>query len=193
VAAIPCGAADPPSRTIFLHYDYMVAPDHSHAPTRARSTRSARLPAPRDHAATSIPSNAIPERGSSRSVRSIPACAASAAVSLYDVKRRYFEPHGNHRLALYALFAHRVITPDASHAEKCPRDPACSNRPDPEASGFAGAARAQLRGRVGPVLGDGEVLVGTEAATFMHELGHNLGLTHGGASDEACPSTSRTT
>ena len=186
-ACISCGAAasDPPNRVIFLHYDYMVAGDHSHAPdpraielvVEAFRRQGITLHIDPQH-------TAIPERRVVTPGPVDPACAGPDAVSLRELRETYFRPHGNHDWH-YAVFAHRAFAPDVAHAARCPPDPLCRGLPDPSMSGFAEIGGRNFVVTFGGYQEAGETVpVGTEAATLMHELGHNLGLLHGGR--EAC-------
>jgi hypothetical protein len=166
----------PPNRVVWLHYDYMVAPDHSHAPdpraiqivVEAFQSRGITLHIDPIH-------NAVPERKVVTLQLVNPACAGPDAVDIHDLRATYFQPHGNHTWH-YAVFGHFTTCPDTEHCSHCPPDETTGGRPDPTATGVA-----ELPGRNFAVAGgnlDGRLA--QDASTFMHELGHNFGLQHGG-------------
>jgi hypothetical protein len=179
-------ANDPPDRVIFLHYDYMVAADHSHAPD-PRSIELVVEAFRRQGITLHIdPRHAeIPERRVVTFGAPDPACAGDDAVSIQDLKAAHFQRHDKLDWH-YAVFAHQVNTPDMAHRSFCASDP-CIGLPDPIASGFAELPGRNFVVSFGPVLDAGGSLpIGREAGTFMHELGHNLGLTHGGSGEDVC-------
>jgi hypothetical protein len=113
--------------------------------------------------------------------------AACAGTSVSTMQRLRVENFGNRQPAFhYMVFAHRAITPDAGHAGSCPRDPSCSTFPDPNATGAADLPGDDAIVALGSVSeASGEVPPAyLYATTIMHELGHNLGLKHGGP--DAC-------
>ena len=186
-AGTPAVAANPPTRNIYLHYDYMVGPDHSHAPdpraialvVEAFRRQGITLHIDPQH-------TAIPERRVITSGPVDPKCAGPDAVSLGDLKKTHFTPHGNHDWH-YAVFAHRAQTPDFAHAAYCPPDPLCRGLPEPISTGFAEIGGRNFVVALGAIQEEGaSPSIGLQAATLMHELGHNLGLTHGGSAEQVC-------
>jgi hypothetical protein len=130
----------PPNRVVWLHYDYMVkaGPDgHSHEPNpRAidmvvEAFRLQGIVLHIDPVHNAIPEHRVITLGASTPD---PACAGPDAVSLDNLRVEYFQPTDAH-VWHYAVFGHRVTTPDLSHSSACPSDPLCGGKPDPAASG----------------------------------------------------------
>jgi hypothetical protein len=112
------------------------------------------------------------------------ACVGPDAVSFMALKNQYFQPHDNHPWH-YAIFGFNVALPDTSpDGSACPVEPLGQGHPDPTATGIS-----QLPG-FNFILGFGTFIeltglpwpppVNSVGAAFMHELGHNFGLEHGG-------------
>jgi len=179
---------NPPTRVIWLHYDYMVK-EGPHAHSHAPDPRAIQLviEAFRRHGVTlhiDPVHNAIPERKVVTLRPVNPTCAGPDAVDVHDLRAAYFQPHGNHTWH-YAVFGHRVTCPDGAHCLACAHDPACGGLPDSESTGGAELPGENFVVTFGSYFDGGETIsLSTEAATFMHELGHNLGLLHGG--DNVC-------
>src|SRR5262245_30408725 len=177
----------------------MVAAGHSHAP--ADTAIQMVVDAFRKHGVAlhiDPQHNAIPEHQvvvldvpGSPFTSMDPNCAGSDAVSFTALKSQYFHPRwdlGWH----YAIFCHFHTTDSQSHANNCPADPLTGAKPDPTSVGFAAlpgrdfvVAMANLEGcwtdlETGLPLPCPSAYDPMVAATFMHELGHNLGLQHGG-------------
>ena len=84
----------------------------------------------------------------------------------------------------YAVFGHSAQCPDAAHCLACPADPETGVKPNPSSTGAAELPGQNFAVTFGSYIDAGQIIgVESEAATFMHELGHNLGLRHGGADD----------
>jgi hypothetical protein len=99
------------------------------------------------------------------------------AVSFYDVKSAYFDP----RRALayhYAVFGHYSSCDDAADCKQCGYPPF--------ATGIAELPGNDLIVSLGHFFNDqgGPPLVTNVGGTFMHELGHNLNLHHGGGTED---------
>ena len=176
---------DPPNRVVFLHYDYMVAPGHSHAPD-PRAIQIV-VEAFRRHGITlhiDPVHSAIPERKVITLQPVNPSCAGPDAVDIHELRATYFQPHGNHTWH-YAVFGHRVNCPDLDHCFACSHDSVCGGLPDPSSNGVAELPGQNFVVAFGPYIDAGQpVPLSLEATIFMHELGHNLGLRHGGT--DAC-------
>lgn len=176
---------DPPNRVIYLHYDYMVKDGvgaHSHEPdpraiemvVEAFRRQGITLHIDPVH-------NAIPERRVVTSPPFInPACNGSDAATLEELRATYFpKPHGKHTWH-YALFGHRAICPNGAHCAVCGKDE-FGGTPDPTSTGYAELPGVNFAVTFGPYIDAGvSIPLALEASTFMHELGHNLGLLHGG-------------
>jgi hypothetical protein len=117
------------------------------------------------------------------------ACGGPDGVSLYSFKSAHFTPNllpAYH----YAVFAHyNTCETDGTASNQCGSCPANSKTNQPP--GFATTGVSEVPGN------DFIVSLGyywecgspptdaMNAGTFMHELGHNLGLHHGGSTDPA--------
>jgi hypothetical protein len=157
-----------PVQHIWLHYDYMVASDHSDAPDPAAiqmvvdafAAHGIQLHVDPQH-------TAIPEvdfvffKGAGGGD-----CAYPTSAQFSDLKAQYFHPTSNHEWH-YAIFGY--------------------------AGGFCSSGIADLPGddffvALGqslPTLDQWprDMRLAWEGGTFMHELGHNLNLHHGGDDD----------
>jgi hypothetical protein len=178
--------ADPAAKDIFVYYNYMVPSPatHTHEPPQVALDQVVAAFAAHGVHLHFIDGGAIPET-SVTTLDSNPSatCAGTSVSTMRDLRLAHF---GNRQLAYrYMVFAHRATTPDASHAAACPADPSCGSRPDPEASGSADLPGDDAIISFGPLVDQGQTIEPFfVATTVMHELGHNLGLKHGGA--DAC-------
>jgi hypothetical protein len=120
---------------------------------------------------------------------SIPPCAGSDAVSLYTIKAANFPTYlapAYH----YALFAHYntcdVDGPGAAQCGGCGPDPTTGQSPSFSATGVSVIPGNDLIVSFGFDQECGSPADDMmNAGTFMHELGHTLGLHHGGSTDTA--------
>jgi hypothetical protein len=198
---VPLPQADPSRPDVYLHYDYMSAPDHDHKPPAeaiqwmidAFAARGVNLHIDPVH-------NAIPEAGQkvvTNQTSGPPdfalnsACAGDAstggAVSMHALAQQYLP--GNMKLAYhYMVFAHYSTCPDAAHCSACTSaaegDCVSGSTTSPP---FAGAiGDAEINGghaivSLGPFVDSGvSIPIETTSGVTMHELGHNFGLVHGG-------------
>lgn len=153
-----------PTPHVWVHYDYLVYPDgHSDAPDPAAIQRvvdvfaahGIMLHIDNDHTAVASSNNYI-------TVFPRNACA----LSILDVRTQYFHPTSNHEWH-YALFGDRVFGGDPC-------------------GGWGVTGQAEINGD-NFVIGMDFVRhfsgINALAGPFMHELGHNLGLHHGGDTD----------
>jgi hypothetical protein len=122
-----------------------------------------------------------------------PSCTGPDAVLFSDLQRDYFQPKSNHPWH-YAVFGDYVFTDGLVDSVNCPVTAETGgNRPAPGMSGdsqvgFLDAPFGLGYGFVVALQGlrdagidlDAPANARYEAAIFMHELGHNLGLCHGG-------------
>jgi hypothetical protein len=198
-----------PMKHIYVHYDYMVMPDqgtactprnlfpgdnfsadcaqfqtcidnvcrgHSHAPDpRAIDTiieafrkHGSELHIDPHHAA-------IPEQSTFIQFGPPLGCPNSVgAVNFYDLRAQYYQP--GHKFEHYVIFGHNAQDTRDEDLPCAPRGGAAELPPQ------LGTGQNVLVA-VGYLLDRGlspDSLVRWEAGTFMHELGHNLGLNHGG-------------
>src|SRR5262249_33646707 len=125
-------------------------------------------------------------------VNASPACVGPDAVSFMALKDQYFQPHDKHPWH-YAIFAFNVGLPDTFDPYLCPPeeigDPPSVTVPpvylDPLSTGlsqlpcfnFIVSFGYEFDAILLPGLAPDDYVVG---GTFMHELGHNFGLEHGG-------------
>jgi Peptidase M66 len=107
------------------------------------------------------------------------ACVGPDAVSFMALKKQYFRPLGNHPWH-YAVFAFNGGLPDTGESSLCPLDGG-SAYIDPLATGLSEVPGFNFLVSMGAEFDQGftidDYLLG---GTFMHELGHNFGLQHGG-------------
>jgi hypothetical protein len=124
------------------------------------------------------------------------------AVRFSDLQARYFHPNSNHPWH-YAVFGNYVFTDSPLDSVNCPptADEPGFHRPQPgmtgdsqvgflDVPGFGYSFVVALQGiRDAGIDLSAPANARYEAATFMHELGHNLGLCHGGPNlDGGCDS-----
>jgi hypothetical protein len=167
-AAGPVGGAAA-QQHIWLHYDYMVGADGtSYAPSTAAiaevvqafSDHGIQLEVDPQH--TRLPYHALLDFGSNLSLggRNL-GLAPQDVASFHDLKAQYLHPTSNHDWH-YAIFG------DLS---ACNGQSGIAVQPGLDFVVTLGALR-RLGIQLTPEM---------EGGTFMHELGHNLGLGHGGA------------
>jgi hypothetical protein len=199
-----------PMKHIYVHYDYMVMPDqgtactprnlfpgdnfsadcaqfqtcidnvcrgHSHAPDqRAIDTI---IEAFRKHGSElhiDPHHTAIPEQSAFIQFGPPLSCPNTInAVNFYDLRNQYFQP--SHKFEHYAIFGHTAQDTHNQSDEDCIPVTGASEVPPVSGTGqnFLVAVGYLLDRGLSP-----DSLVRWEAGTFMHELGHNLGLNHGG-------------
>jgi len=158
-------------KKIFLHYDYMVATDHTHDPevvapgaiqvvVDAFAAHGVELVIDPQH--TAIPE--IPTIGFEDST-----CPGFTGFD--TLRATYFTPTrvSEH----YAIFAHSHVNANQG-GMVCQPTTATGLAELPGLNFVVSLGQLQEQGR------SSEELVSFVAGTFMHELGHNLGLHHGG-------------
>src|SRR6266567_2534333 len=109
------------------------------------------------------------------------ACVGPDAVSFLGVKKQYFQPHAEHPWH-YAVFGFNAGLPDTSpNGRACPLEPLTGAYLDPTSTGLSELPGFNFIVAFGYIYDLGntfdDYLTG---GTFMHELGHNFGLEHGG-------------
>src|SRR5262249_873439 len=181
--------ADPNRPDIYLKYDYMVAPTHSHQPpARAWDQMKAMFAAHGIVLHVLAPAGGIPEHQvTTLDPNAQPACAGTDFITMQRLRAQYFD---NLRPAYhYMVFAHDAITPhDGTRVASCPGLPPCGAHPVGGATGFADLPGDDAIVSFGAYV-DSNTPVGIElwAGTMMHELGHNFGLLHGSLADGSPP------
>ncbi len=177
--------ADPSRPDIYVRYDYMVAGDHDHQPPQAALDQVVAAFALQGVALHFVaPAAGIPEHlVTTLDPAPTTACAGTDFVTMAELRAANF---GNLAPAYhYMVFAHRASTPDSTHALACPVDPLCFVLPKVGATGLADLPGDDVIVSFGNYIDTGTPLEAfLVATTTMHELGHNLGLKHGGA--DAC-------
>jgi len=168
--------AVPQPPIVWLHYDYMVSTDpanpHSHAPDPAAiaivvdAYRRHGITLFVDPQHTAIPE--VPLIHVDTITPSEPGC-----VSLRELRRRYFQAHG-------AQPWHYVVFGHYSSDLGCYESFAAGNAELPGYNFTVSLAHFFLDQHACPGVLPPDRCRVAEAGTFMHELGHNLDLRHGG-------------
>ncbi|HKF22614.1 MAG TPA: choice-of-anchor D domain-containing protein [Candidatus Angelobacter sp.] len=165
---------------VLLHYDYMVAADHTHDPevvapgaiqavVDAFARHGIRVIVDPRH--TAIPETDVTVFGPADCSKFF----GFHSVNFYDLKAQYF--HSTNPRVHYSIFAHFIAQGTSGFGDPC----------DP----FAFSGLSELPGQnfvnseiAGFLLPEGAFTPSMArmalASSYMHELGHNLGLHHGG-------------
>jgi streptogramin lyase len=188
---------------VWLHYDYMVGPDGSFAPSAAAvqmvvdAFKAHGVILHIDPQHTAIPEHTVivPDWQSAYAATpgfDSPSCTGPDAVLFSQLKAQYFHPSSNH-FWHYAIFGDFVFTDTAAHAVNCPAT--AENGGLPPFPAMTGDSQVGFQDVPGGFGSDFVVTTGFwhargltvpdrfEASYMMHELGHNLGLRHGGSPD----------
>jgi hypothetical protein len=189
--------ANPNVPDLFIYYNYMVGA-HSHQPTQAALDQVTQAFALHGITLHLVNGGSIPETTVTTLTGSPnPACTGGSVTTMSALRAAYF---GNRQAAYrYLVFAHQVETLDASHQLFCARDSFCNALPAVDLTGIADLPGDDLIVSFGYIMDHGSTCTvpadcssGTctggecqadihlQAATIMHELGHTLGLRHGG-------------
>jgi len=177
--------ADPTKPDIYLKYDYMSAPTHSHQPPEKAWDQMRAM-----FAAHGIVLHVVAQEAgiAEHQVTTLDpdaqsSCAGDDFVTMQQLRKENF---GNLQPAYhYMVFAHDSTTPnDASLAMNCSADALCLSKPAAGATGIA------------DVFGDDSIIsfgynvdnnqpisIELWSGVMMHELGHNFGLGHGSLAD----------
>lgn len=166
---------------VLLHYDYMVAADHTHDPdvvapgaiqavVDAFARHGIRMIIdPRHAAIPEIPEVVFGPLDCSKSPFPFP------SANFYDLKAQYF--HSTNPRVHYSIFAHFIAQGTPGLGDEC------------EPFAFSGLAELPGQNFVNAELGGFLLPEGAFtpsmarmalASSYMHEFGHNLGLHHGG-------------
>jgi hypothetical protein len=169
----------PPHPVVYLHYDYMAgyAPEPRAIGIVVAAFRRQGITLYIDPVHNAIPPHEVVTLHAWDSGYADAACAGADAVAIGDLRARYLHQPAAHTWH-YAVFARRAICPDAEHCARCPADLLSGGLPD---AGSTGAA--ELMGSSFVVAAanlESPRRIAQEAAAFMHGLGHNFGLHHGG-------------
>jgi len=205
-------ADDSPYLTVWVHYDYMVGPGYSDAPSPAAiqmvvdafKAHGVTLHIDPKHTAIPAQSVIVPDWQSvyaSTPGYDDPSCTGPDAVRFSALRAQYFQPKSNHPWH-YAVFGDYVFG-DPAHVLNCPVTYETGHQPPkPGMSGDSQLGFHDVYGGLGysfvvALQGfrdagidlstlDQPIRARIEAAVFMHELGHNLGLCHGGPPLDGC-------
>jgi hypothetical protein len=103
--------------------------------------------------------------------------------SFYDLKAASFDPKQD-PVYHYSIFGHYTSCDNAAHCNACPPTGKIPTPPPFGTSGLAEIDGNDFMVSLGHVFNDVAVrpTIFNIGGTFMHELGHNLGLRHGGGS-----------
>jgi hypothetical protein len=169
---------------IYLHFDYMVSDHHSHEPSAealqlvvdAFKKREIILDIDPIH-------NAIPESLVTTLAPNVPACTGNSSVDISELKAKYYVPRNI--LEHYAVFAHYNTCGNPQDCRNCQATQFTSANPPFGTTGIAKVIGYDFIVSLGQLVDVGldpmPPLV--DAGSLMHELGHNLGLRHGGGDD----------
>lgn len=180
---VPLPGASPLRPDVYVQYDYMVMPGkngHSHRPTPEAIQAVVDAFARQGMALHVIRGHRLQHHRVVTFEQVDPACTGNDAVNFYDLKSKSLQP-GRAIAYHYAIFGHYNTCDSVAHCAQCPVD-----RNDPLVFGSTG--KAELPGNdfivsTGVFADFGLTpTVEQEAGVFMHELGHNFGLQHGGSS-----------
>jgi len=177
--------ADPNKPDIYVKYDYMVAPTHSHQPpANAWDQMTAMFAAHGITLHVLAPAAGIPEHQvTTLDPNATAACAGTDFITMQQLRAQYV---GNLRYAYhYMVFAHDSTTPhNGALIPNCPNDALCGAKPTAGATGAADLPGDDAIISFGNYV-DSNLQIGIElwASTMMHELGHNFGLMHGSLAD----------
>jgi hypothetical protein len=203
--AAPAGTANDDSYLhVWVHYDYMVGPDHSDAPNPAAiqmvvdAFKAHGVTLHIDPQHTAIPDHRVivpdwPSFYASQPGIDDPSCAGPDAVRFSDLRARYFRPTSNHAWH-YAVFGDYAFTDAPAESVNCPVTSETGGvHPTPGMSGASQVGFLDVPGGFGysfvvalesfrdaGIDPDAHDNARFEAGAFMHELGHNLGLCHSG-------------
>ena len=173
--------ADPSRPDIYLQYDWMIQPGrngHSHRPHPQTIRAAVDAFARQGFVLHAFPGHPVQHYSVVTFDPVDPACAGNDAVNFFDLKAISFPPQ--RALAYhYAVFGHYLTCDSVAHCAQCP--------PAAHPAVFGATGQAELPGNdvivtTGIFLDFGLTpTVVEEAGLLMHELGHNLGLHHGGS------------
>jgi streptogramin lyase len=196
---------------VWLHFDYMVGPGYSDAPSPAAirtvvdAFRAHGVILHIDPQHTAIPARRVivpdwPSEYARLPGIDDPSCTGPDAVRFTTLRAQYFHPQSDHPWH-YAVFGDYVFTDSGNDNTHCPRVTG-QLVPLPGMGGYSQQGFLDVPGGLGdsfvvamqPFRDEGGstdpsiALDQNVAAVFMHELGHNLGLCHGGPNIDGCAS-----
>lgn len=139
-----------------------------------------------DPAPERLPESAVISFGTTPGTRTLDAaCVGTDAVNFYDLKDAHFDAR-RARVYHYVVFGHLSSCPSGLCAA-CPADAKSGFKPQFGATGMAELPGDDAIVSLGRAYFDLSVpqprTRERDGGTFMHELGHNLGLRHGGDAD----------
>jgi hypothetical protein len=199
---VPLPGADPNKADVYLHYDYVVAQDHTHQPPTeaiqwivdAFAAHGINLHIDPQHNAIDEATAQVVTFGKPGSGDTDPACAGPSAISVKELRAKYPTLAMLKPAYHYMVFAHYASTPTGGGPYTCPTDPenpACGalahQPPQPGNTGTAEIGGNDSIVATQPLVDAGivpdmaSVRLEWWAGLGMHEFGHNLGLLHGGA------------
>jgi len=189
---VPLPDADPSQPDVYLHYDYVAARDHDHNPpapalqlvVEAFAAHGVRLHIdPQHNAIDESSAKVITLQANAPNYLPDPACSGPSAKSTYQLRQE--TNFGLKQLAYhYAVFAHYSTCGSAADCLRCTADLECGGGQPPP---FGATGSGEINGddfmvSLGAYTDAGvPISYETWAGVLMHELGHNLGLKHGGA------------
>jgi uncharacterized repeat protein (TIGR01451 family) len=170
--------------TVLLHYDYMVAADHTHDPEVAApgaiqavvdafARHGIRMIVDPQH--TAIPETDVTVFGPADCSEFLSGNFGLHSANFYDLKSQYF--HSSNPRVHYSIFGHYIAIGDPENSRRC--DPfSFSGLSELPGQNFV---NSQIGGFLLPEDAFTPSMARTAlASAYMHEFGHNLGLHHGG-------------
>jgi hypothetical protein len=190
---VPLPGADPVVPDVYLHYDYVDAGSHDHKPPQAAADLVVEAFAahgvhlhidPVHHAIPEAAAKVVTLLATAPDYVPDPACAGPSAQSMHQLRESYPDVELLKPAYHYVVFGHYSSCDTAVDCAVCAQDPECGGGSPPP---FAAGGSAEINGNDLIVsLGfftDFAMPINDEiwAGVLMHELGHNLGLEHGGS------------
>ncbi len=181
----PLPQANPNEPDVYVKWDYMVASGHSHQPSDAAMAMVQTAFANHSTHLHYYPtSDAIPESLvlTLSADGSLPqSCTGADVTSVPTLKTSHFPAYLTPAYH-YGVFAHYVTCDSALDCQTCPATAKSVAAPNYGLSGLAELPGNDFIVSMGALVDLGVTIIPdlVNAGTFMHELGHNINLHHGG-------------
>src|SRR5215831_13190033 len=190
---VPLPEADPNKPDVYLHYDYVAGTDHDHNPppqaiqlvVEAFVAHGVNLHIdPQHYVLDESATKVVTMLAQGPNYTPDPACAGPSAQSVQQLRATFSRLQLLKPAYHYVVFGHYSNCDSAQHCLACAADQECGEGSPPP---FGALGSSEISGNDSIVsLGvftDNHVAIPDEtvAGVLLHELGHNLGLKHGGA------------